>query len=30
MKRAGWIVVCALGSLGFGREVVLTPAHTFV
>jgi len=30
MKRAGWIVLCALGSLGFGREVVLTPAHTFV
>jgi len=30
MKRAGWLVLCALGSLGFGREVVLTPAHTFV
>ena len=30
MKRARWIVLAALGSLGFGREVVLTPAHTFI
>ena len=30
MKRARWVLLAALGSLGFGREVVLTPAHTFV
>ena len=30
MRRARWVVLAALGSLGFGRAVVLTPAHTFV
>ena len=32
MKRLSpaWLLLAALGSLGFGREVTLTPARTFV